>query len=405
MDNLFDISAMEKSTTAYAVEPVAPAQPAAPEAPATPTEPAAPQEPAAPAAPAPAADPAADPNTPPDSPTDPNIKPDPAAAPLPAADPATATPTEETEAARQRQQLALVAQENARKQLLTELGVESMDDLRTRLSPAEQETPEQKQRREDLHRANVQTYAVHKLNMSPDDFVQIQTAKEATDDALVFSAFREKWLPLAEQDPAFKDKDLDTEARFMFEQMFHINSENEALQRMGSLSLKESADQLRGTFNARYEQAEAEYRDYQASRNEAIKFKSLLENKLAQIPLERKWNVEDGGEVVFQLSKLDKEDLRKHLVSQDVFELFRAKGSQEASQLLDQRIESYIRFRFSDDMIATTIKTVRDITAAKATAGARAPFPIQPHAPASVINTGQITKEDDEKVARLVSRP
>jgi hypothetical protein len=402
--------------------PAAPAQPAAPApgapapaAPATPapgnpapgTEPNQPgpaqpaqPEPGSPAAPA---EPGADNNTPtpPKQGSEGGDQSDPAAPPAqpaPGAPPAAPSqPTEEEKQAQAKAADDIAAA--ARQKILDELGLESMEVLKAKLAPAPEETPEQKKRREDLFKNDVQNYAVRELEMSPEEFVNIERNRQTSDEDLAFEVFSKKWIAANKDSEAMKGKDLAVEARYEFESLFHLQSENERLKALGQESLAATAEAIRQEGENKYKVAESEYRGSLDRAAKVGSFKSTVQSTIkAHLPQELKYTVDDAA-FTYQLDKVDTADLEKYLATQANFDFFQEKGGQETGKLLQQRIKDYVAIHHADKLATAAFKSGLDAGMKRGAIGAKAPFTAP--APPAPAPTNGITKEDDEKVKRV----
>jgi hypothetical protein len=325
----------------------------------------------------------------------PPVTPSSETAPNPAAP---AAPETEAQKAAREQQAQLLATE-ARNKLLEELGLGSMDELKAKLAPAPEETPEQKKRREDLFKAEVQNFAVSELEMAPEDFVAIETARQLSDEELAFGVFKEKWLAANKDNEAFKGKDLAVEARYEFESLFHLESENERMKALGLESLKATADSIRAANEAKYKTAEQEYRGALQRKAQVGVFKNTVQSSIkTHLPPELSYTVDDAT-FKYQLDKVDTADLEKYLATQANFDFFQSKGGQETSQFLKGKIMEYIAIKNSERIAITAFKSGLDAGRKAAVIGAKAPFAEAPvHTPPPA---GKITKEDDDKVRQV----
>src|ERR1700733_618627 len=80
---------------------------------------------------------------------------------------------------------------NPLEDLMKEFNLENLDDLKSRLKPKEEpkvESPEEKEKRENLYRVEMQKYAVENGQMKPDEFVKLAELKAKDDQELVYES-------------------------------------------------------------------------------------------------------------------------------------------------------------------------------------------------------------------------
>jgi hypothetical protein len=319
-------------------------------------------------------------------------------------DPVFGSETAEQYRARIQSEIEANVKEQTQQQLLKQLGMDSMEELQTRLNPPAELTEEQKKRQADVYRAAVQDYSVREMGLSPDDFSRVDRYNTAADADLVFEHFNEKWQQNNKDNPLFAGKDLVKEARYEFDSLFHLNSENERLRQNGEESLKLSAAQIRDNAKQIITNAESGYKDYLQIKTEVGKFKNNIQRAIGQdLPKELTFDIGDNLTAKFQLDKIDKKALENYLRSDQNFELFLKEQGKDFQPFLKQKINEYIAINHYKDMIDTVSKTAHDAGVKKATPGAKAPFagnPVQPVA----VQPDELSDMDKQKIASLVTR-
>lgn len=154
------------------------------------------------------------------------------------------------------------------KDLLKELNLESLDALKERLKPKEEplvESPEEKEKRENLYRVDMQKYAVENGLMKPDEFSKLEQLKQKADQDLVF----EGWLPgWKEENPDVDPTEVDAKAKEDFESEYALNSENEKKKARGLARVEKEAKGIRSPLESSFTKVKTEFdEDREISRN------------------------------------------------------------------------------------------------------------------------------------------
>lgn len=261
-----------------------------------------------------------------------------------------------------------------RAKMLKELNVENWDALEQRVNPPANETPEQAKRREDMKKAAVQSYAVSNLNMAPEEFVRMENVKKMSDQELVYDTWEQEWMKENKDNPDFAGKDLKTEARYEFEEFFHLNSENLRIKTQAEKTIASTATQIRSTLESNFKNAETEYDNAQGFHANLAQFKTAVKSSLNVLPTERSFKISETENVVYSLDKVDKGKLETYLVNDNNFDFFMKKGGQEAAAFLNAKINEYIVLNHHEDMVNAAIITARAVGLKEGKVGAKAPF-------------------------------
>jgi len=129
------------------------------------------------------------------------------------------------------------------KELLKEFDVESVDALRERLKPKPEvvESSEEKEKRENLYKVELQKYAVEKGWMKPEEFTKLDTLKAKDKQALVY----EHWFPSWKaENPDVDPADIETRSKEDFESEYHLNSDNEKKKARGLAKIDKEASEI-----------------------------------------------------------------------------------------------------------------------------------------------------------------
>ena len=151
---------------------------------------------------------------------------------------------------------------------LKELGVESKDALMERLKPKDQdkvESPEEREKRENLYRVEMQKYAVEQGLMKPDEFTKLEVLKAKDKQAMVF----ESWLPTWKaENPDVDPADADMKAREDFESEYHLNSTNEKTKARGLAKIEKEANEMLSPLESSYTKVKTEFDEDRSIKND-----------------------------------------------------------------------------------------------------------------------------------------
>lgn len=144
-------------------------------------------------------------------------------------------------------------------EFLKEFQAESLDALRERLKPKDPdhvESPEEKEKREGLYRAEMQKYAVENGIMKLEDFSKLETLKQKDDRSLVY----ENWLPTWKQEnPDVSPEDVEARAKEDFDAEYHLNSTNEKTKARGLSKIEKEAKEMRSPLESSYTKVKTEF--------------------------------------------------------------------------------------------------------------------------------------------------
>lgn len=184
--------------------------------------------------------------------------------------------------------------------LLKEYNLESIDDLKSRLKPKEEgkvESPEEKEKRENLYRVEMQKYAVETGQMKPDDFVKLENLKAKDDRALVY----ESWLPSwKEENPGVDPADADRQAQADFESEYRLNSENEKTKNRGLSKITKEAKEIRKPLESAYDKVKGDFDEDRTVKSDYPDFNKKVSGFIQEhIPAKVKlFETKDGEESV-----------------------------------------------------------------------------------------------------------
>lgn len=269
------------------------------------------------------------------------------------------------------------AEEAATKKLLDALGVKSLDELKGRI-PAKELTPEEKAKQEQSLKANVAQYAVKNDMLSMDEITSLENMRKMTPQQLVYDNFAKEYREAHKERVGEDEKPVpvtEAEIEDSFNEFYHVNSENNALKKSGEKMLDQSAKSLMSGVEAKYNDAVADYQEYEARKTFFPTFKSFLDEVVATVPEELTFG-EGDKKIVFKTGTLDKEAIKKLYTTDAAYDAFyQQKG--------EQKVRDVFKIEFNERLIAKNIQAILntavdvgiDIGTKKGSeTGAKAPF-------------------------------
>lgn len=275
------------------------------------------------------------------------------------------------------------------KGLMTEFGVDSVEQLRERLKPKDDaiESPEQKKKREDLYHVEMQRFSVEEGLMKPEDFVQLNTLKAKDDRSLVFDNWLTSWK---EENPDVQPEELERRSREDFDAEYHLNSQNEKTKARGEKKLADEAKSLRnpletayGTVKTRFDEEQALKADFP---NYNKKLTGLIQDAIpGKIKLfEGKGNVEDETSEVVPVEAELTDDQRKDIYAKVLKSLNNGgtyqtykKGDEKAMQdAVGKAVESVLWSDYRPIALQGVASTFHRKGFEKGQIGAKNPFPL-----------------------------
>lgn len=304
--------------------------------------------------------------------------------------------------------------------LLEQLGLDkntSLEDLKARLNPPAQLTPEEQQRQNNIRRSKVQEYAVANMDgYSPADFAMYDQVQQLPDRDVVYAEFKKQFIARYKDSPLLAGQNIDTVAEDVFNQQYHIidpseiTSENELMATIWQATLKATADNIRSGYAGKVMAAEQRYDQQQLAQKKETEFLSLIKTAIQknvpaslshQAVLNEKENRIHAVNYELQ-GKVDVAELEKYLYNVQNFSIFNNKGPLDAESALNEQIANFIIIKHHKPMMETAIKGSYDAGTAAGAVGAKVPFNANPTAAAQIVNRDQMTTADDQKVALVI---
>lgn len=275
--------------------------------------------------------------------------------------------------------------------LLKELGMESLDALKERLKPKDPdrvESPEEKEKRENLYRVEMQKYAVENGLMKPDEFVKLENLKAKDDRSLVY----ENWLPTWKaENPDVEAVDIEARAKEDFEAEYHLNSTNEKTKARGLSKIEKEAKEMRSPLESSYTRVKTEFDEDRSIKNDLPdynkKMASFIQDNIpAKIKLFETKDGEDTVPVEIELTADQRKDIYKavdkKIRGSDTFKLYKKGDLTQLAAIAKREAESEIwatqREEGLKKIAETFLKRGDEKGYKRGSVGAKNPFPLVP---------------------------
>lgn len=275
------------------------------------------------------------------------------------------------------------------KDLLAEFGLESLDALKERLKPKDPdkvESPEEKEKRENLYRVEMQKYAVEQGLMKPDEFVKLETLKAKDDRAIVY----ESWLPTWKaENPDVDPAEAEERAKEDFEAEYHLNSTNEKTKARGLAKIGKEASDMRSPLESSYTKVKTEFDEDRSIKNDLPDYNKKMagfiqDNIPAKVKLFETKDGEDTVPVEIDLTDDQRKDIYakvdKKLRNASTFQLFKKGDLKQLGEMAKREAEAEIwatqREVGLQKIAETFLKRGDEKGYKRGSVGAKQPFPL-----------------------------
>ena len=274
------------------------------------------------------------------------------------------------------------------KGLLEELGLESLEALKERLKPKEDkvESPEEKEKRENLYRVEMQKYAVEQGLMKPDEFTKLETLKQKDDRTAVYEDWFAGWKA---ENPDVSAEDVEARAKEDFEDEYHLNSTNEKTKARGLKRIEKEAKEIRSPLESSYTKVKTEFDEDRSIKNDLPDFNKKLagfiqENIPAKVKL---FETKDGEETVpVEMDLTDDQrkaiyaKVDKKIRSASTFQLYKKGDLKQLADIAKREAEAEIwneqRQAGLQKIAETFLKRGDEKGYKRGSVGAKNPFPL-----------------------------
>lgn len=214
-------------------------------------------------------------------------------------------------------------------ELLKETNFKTIDELKAHIAKkdSKEDTPEEKKRKDDVYRANLNNYAVENSIMSNDDIVKFETLKSKSDRDLVFEKFSQDIRGEIEDDlkaenPAVTDEEIEKEIKEAFEIEYPVDSTNQKAKDRAANKIAKEAKDIRGPFESSFNEAKARFDEEVSVRNEYPGYQKAIKQVITEaIPDSHNFFKDKAGDkdddpdipIDIQISEDDKKEILKTL--------------------------------------------------------------------------------------------
>lgn len=235
--------------------------------------------------------------------------------------------------------------------LLKELEIENVDELKQRLQKKVEDkelTPEEKEKAENVYKANLQKYAVESGEMKLEDFHQLDTVKSKKDAELVFEKYLENWK---EENPDVEEN-VEDAAKADFELEYKLNSNNEKAKQRGVDRLAKDAKEIRTPLEESYNKVKESFDEEAEVRVTFPKFVKSLDKISAEVvPSKVEWfKGKDGEEDVsieVDLSEEDRKEIldkvTKRVQNPSTYQLFVGGKEDEIKSMVSEYADALVQ--------------------------------------------------------------
>jgi hypothetical protein len=271
---------------------------------------------------------------------------------------------------------------------LKEFEVSDLDALRAKFKPKEEkvESPEEKEKRENLYKVELQKYAVENGLMKPDDFIKLETLKAKDDQALVYENWLSDWK---EENPDVDPEDADRQAREDFESEYKINSTNEKTKARGMAKIAKEAGEMRKPLESAFTGAKKDFDSDLAVKNDMPDFGKKVSGFIQEsIPAKVKiLDGKDGDDIVpIEIDLTDDQrkeiynKVQQKIMNSSTYQLYKKGDMKQVQELAKREAESIIwndhRDAGLNKIAETFLKRGDEKGYKRGKVGAENPFPL-----------------------------
>lgn len=266
--------------------------------------------------------------------------------------------------------------------LLKELGIENLDVLKDRLkTPKPELSPEEKEKEDNIYRANLQKFAVDNGAMKLDDFQKLESLTKTESKDLVYNNWLKDWK---EENPNVDPSDVDYLSKEAFEDEFKLNSENEKTKARAEARIEKEAKEIRQPLVSSFETLKKEYDNAVEVKSIFPSFVEKIEN-LTKEAIPNEYNVFNYKEgeteipVKITLTEDDKkeilESVSKEVQTGETFSQFKKGDFKPIQDLIKIKTDAFVQNKKREEGLSEVAKTFLGLGVERGSEiGAKAPF-------------------------------
>lgn len=289
--------------------------------------------------------------------------------------------------------------EEIRQDLLKELNITSVDDIKKLTHPEAPLTDEQKHQQAQEKIAAFTQYAVRKKVMGLDEIDAFKTASQMPPQDLVYARFASEYKD-ANKDrkgtDGTADPVTDEEMKDMFDRMFHIGSEDPFLKKTGESAIKAQAAEMLAEPKKKYDTALQQFEQETVLLENMPRYKQFISNILDEsIPKDNMVIEVAGKKINVALDGKDREEIETDYKNDLLFnEYMKAADRQGLKTNFIKSIERKLAKKYETIAANEIFEAGKSEGLKKGVIGARVPFtpPSGSNQPAST--SGKLTPEE-----------
>lgn len=318
------------------------------------------------------------------------------------------------------QEDAIAAQRaSIRAEYLKELGVESEEALRNKLSAVPLETAEEKVAREEKYNADLLAFGIQNKLLATTDIVALENTKGLTNEDIAFNAFKSEYLE-ANKDRKVEGTDEafpvdDSELREEFDNLYHRNSTSAVAKANGERQMNRFAEDAKSEVQNKLEHAKQNFDAHLHKQVNVPAFKNFLETTIKKSIPE---SIEvPNGEQPFKFKLTDSKGvplydvakIEEALVNDAVYKSYLSEKeptkpeltkymNEQVMNIITRENQSLINKELAEFNFEKGLRKGSDT-------GSKAPFQQKQNPPAVVIDTKVMTPEQKARMAEQYGNP
>lgn len=266
---------------------------------------------------------------------------------------------------------------------------------------------EQKQKEEQLRKADLIKFAAENDLMKVEDFNTYESLKSKSDRDLRFDTYLKEWK---EENPDITDADeITSQAKIDFETEYKLNSDNAKQRERGEARLAKEAAELRNPYTSKYEQAQSSYQERKAMEGKLPEFNKFIDTLIEKCTPEKLSisKVKDGEEEVgieVELTAADRKELAEKFRTPKTF-LAYSKETDPAKlePAITKKINGFLKEKYFDNVVSKTFELGKGRGVVKGSnIGAEQPFSVirgNNQSPSGKENNAMTLEQSNDKIA------
>lgn len=292
--------------------------------------------------------------------------------------------------------------ERIRQELLKEMGVSSVDEIKKLREPEKPETEEEKAKRLEKQEASFHQYAVTNDKMS---LAEINTFKQLSalpPADLVSNDFANEYRE-AHKDRKDADGKADPvtneEIQEAFETVFNTKSEDPVLKKVGERAIAARAKEILSGAEQKYNEAKQEFEGLMDRKAKMPEFKSFVQGALREAIPEKLTYTVDGREFHVELDKADFAEIENKFKDDNIFgQFYNATDRQGLKESIKGEAQRQVAEKYIQKVAEVSNRAGYSKGLIDGKVGARAPFTEDVTKPVDAKPTGKLTPEEKANI-------